>query len=132
MPPGLLEYLRKERIAVLAVEMSNGAPHGATVHFAHTEDPLTFVFETSAKYRKAEPLQGNGAVRATVVVGFVEGPTEKTFQTDGSAALVGKDDPLVAAYLAKFPEKAKKAEDPDNIFFAFTPFWWRFTDWGAS
>jgi len=35
----ILDYLKDQRVGVLAVEMLDGSPHGATVHFAHTEDP---------------------------------------------------------------------------------------------
>ncbi len=130
MDQGILDYIKSQRISVFGIEMLDGSPHGATVHFAHQENPLTFIFETSSKYRKSEPLLANDTARATLVIGFVEGPTEKTFQADGIATLLTSDDQLKKVYLSKFPEKEAKAGDPDNIFFSFTPTWWRFTDWG--
>lgn len=127
MHESALAYLGSQRICVIAVEMMDGAPHAATVHFAHTNDPVTLIFKTSRTYSKSEPLHGKSETRASVVVGSNEGVMQ-TLQMDGVAKLIGADDPLRTAYLAKFPEKAKK-EDPDAIYFSFTPTWWRFTDW---
>lgn len=130
MSQGLLDYLDSQRISVFSIEMLDGSPHGATVHFAYQKDPLIFIFETSALYRKSEPLLKRETNRASLVIGFVEGEKEKTFQADGEARLI-QDEKLKALYLDKFPGKKAKMEDPDNIFFSFTPTWWRFTDWGA-
>ena len=82
MPPEILEYIASQRVGVLAVEMLDGAPHGATVHFAHSEKPLTFLFETYREYRKAEPLFGRECTRASLVIGFDE-RNMKTLQMDG-------------------------------------------------
>lgn len=129
MIPELLDYLKDKRVGVLAVEMRDGTPHAATVHFALASEPPVFVFETSRRYRKAEPLL-EGATRASFVVGFSEEPPQKTLQLDGEARLLTEaESALKDAYLAKFPEKAAKAGDPDNVFFLFAPTWWRFTDW---
>lgn len=132
MPNEILDFLTSERVGVLAVEMLDGAPHGATVHFAIANETPVFVFETSRSYRKSEPLLANGTARASFVVGFVEGKDSKTLQLDGEARLLKEsDDALKEAYLAKFPEKAAKATDPANMFFSFTAQWWRFTDWSG-
>jgi len=102
MTPEILDYIESQRVGVLAVEMLDGSPHGATVHFAHTNDPLVFFFETYKEYRKAEPILKNKKTRATFVIGSDES-NMKTFQLDG-----------------------------EIIFFKLTPTWWRFTDWTRS
>ena len=125
----IFEYVDNQRVCVVALEMIDGAPHAATVHYAHVNEPLTFIIQTNPHSRKCEPLLANTPVRASLVVGLVEvaGSKEKTFQLDGEAQMIEKNDPLVKVYLDKFPEKAGKwAED---IFFKVTPKWWRFTDW---
>ena len=127
MPVEILEYLKTQRVAVLAVEMMDGSPHAATVHFAHNDDPLFFVFETEKGYRKTEPLFGREVSRASLVVGFDESNLQ-TLQLDGTVQLL-KDDSQRGPYLAKFPSKQGKLDDPDVVMFAFTPTWWRFTDW---
>jgi uncharacterized protein YhbP (UPF0306 family) len=132
MHPEALEFLGKNRVCVIAIEMPDGAPHAATVHFAHTDGPI-LLFETDRKYRKAEALLSRSVSRASVSVGFEEGLRSKTLQMDGEASLIDKDCDLIRnVYLAKFPEKAKKKENPDAIFFSFKPTWWRFTDWAKS
>jgi hypothetical protein len=99
------------------------------VHFAHTDGPI-LLFETDRKYRKAEALMSRPVSRASISVGFDEGPKSKTLQMDGEASIIEKDCELIKnVYLAKFPEKAKKMENPDAIFFSFKLTWWRFTDW---
>jgi general stress protein 26 len=129
MPQEILDYLRSENICVLAVEMLDGSPHGATVHYAHADNPLALFFETTKGYRKTEPLFGRDKTRATVVVGTYES-TKKTLQMDGEATLIAPEEEALYAqtYLGKFPQKAKKAESPDFVRFKFVPTWWRLTD----
>lgn len=127
MNKDILEYLNTQRISVLAVEMPDGSPHAATVHFAHTEEPFLFIFETYTEYRKSEALLEGKKSRASLVVGFHE-ENPKTLQLDGEVSIIEKEDPLVELYLNKFPEKKEKAKATKVIFFTFTPTWWRFTD----
>lgn len=133
MPPEIFEYLNTERLGVLAVEMLDGSPHGATVHFAHSEEPFLFYFETDRKYRKSEALFGREKSRATFVVGVSESNL-KTLQVDGEVRLVGEGerDQFEKIYIGKFPEKEAMFSDLGKVFFKFMPLWWRFTDFKAS
>ncbi|MEK7649910.1 MAG: pyridoxamine 5'-phosphate oxidase family protein [Patescibacteria group bacterium] len=128
----ILDYLKTQKIGVLAVEMPDGSPHAATVHFAHTEDPFEFFFETYRDSRKAEALLAKETVRASFVVG-VDEKNMKTLQLDGTIRVAKPDEKEVfdAIYLAKFPSKKEKSNDPIFMYFKFTPSWWRFTDWTA-
>lgn len=130
MQQHILDYLKTQRVGVLAVEMLDGAPHAATVHFAHTDEPVVFYFETDRRYRKSEPLFAWEAVRASLVIG-VEESTMKTLQLDGTARLVKADEKQLfeEVYFQKFSEKKAKYSGPDVVAFSFTPTWWRFTDW---
>jgi hypothetical protein len=129
MPKEILEYIRTQRIGVLAVEMLDGSPHAATVHFACVEEPFLFLFETEAAYRKAEALLGRATSRATFVVGTTEAYM-KTLQLDGNVELLRpEEENLRSLYLEKFPKKKASADNGKFIFFKFTPTWWRFTDW---
>jgi hypothetical protein len=38
----ILDYIKSQRVCVLAVEMMDSSPHAATVHFAHMDNPLMF------------------------------------------------------------------------------------------
>ncbi len=123
----ILDYLKGERVCVLAMEMLDGSPHGSAIHFAHLDDPFIFIFKTDRDYRKCEPLFGKDKTRATVVVGLSE-QVMRTFQLDGTAQLL-QDEALKEVYMQKFPEKRDKADGPKVVYFTFTPTWWRFTDW---
>ncbi len=125
--PEMLEYLKSQKVGVIAVQMLNGVPHGATVHFAHQDKPFTFIVLTETSYRKAEPLLKNPSTPATFVVGTSE-EAGKTLQLDGIAALT-EDEVYKEAYFSKFPNKREKYEPPADIFLVFTPTWWRYTDW---
>ncbi len=130
MKKEILDYLEAQKIGVLAVEMLDGSPHGATVHFAHTDEPLVFYFETYREYRKAEPILNKEKLRGSFVVGCNENDM-KTLQLDGIVELLKENEKgtFDAVYLGKFPEKIEKSKDDKFVFFKFTPTWWRFTDW---
>ena len=130
MDQTILNFIQSQRVGVLAVEMLDGSPHGATVHFAHTETPFVFYFETHYDYKKSEALLGRETSRASLVVGFDE-TVMKTLQLDGQVRrLKGEEKEIFQkVYLAKFPNRAEKQNDPGTILFTFTPTWWRFTDW---
>lgn len=130
MKQEILDYLKTQRVGVLAVEMLDGSPHAATVHFAHVEDPSVFFFETNRDYRKAEPLFGRETTRASFVIGSNEKDL-KTLQLDGVVQLLKPEEKETfnSVYLGKFPEKKEKSIDPKFVYFKFTPRWWRFTDW---
>lgn len=129
MKPEIFEYIQSQRVGVLAVEMPDGSPHAATVHFAHVKEPLVFFFETFRASRKAEPFLQKGAVRASFVIGTDE-KAMKTFQIDGTAELVKPEEKenFSAVYLGKFPEKAERSKSPNAAAIKFTPKWWRFSD----
>lgn len=124
MRPEVLEYLKQQRICVLAVEMTDGSPHAATVHFAFDTKGEKFVIMTNPAYRKYEAL-ANGVSRASIVVGSSEDDM-RTLQLDGEVLLTDSEE-AQSLYLEKFPEKLGKYQK--DVLFTFTPTWWRFTDW---
>lgn len=129
MNQDILNYIKSQKVGVLAVEMLDGSPHVATLHYAHTEGPLTFFFRTHREYRKTEPLYGREVTRASFVIGFDEN-NMKTFQMDGTVQLLKTEEIEIFSevYFNKFAEKGRNIE-PDTVLFKFTPTWWRFTDW---
>lgn len=130
MQQEILDYLSSQRIGVLALEMSDGSPHAATLHYANNESGEMFFFKTDRAYRKSEALLSRGIVRASLVIGFSESEM-KTVQLDGEARLLEEDTQglFENVYFGKFPEKRKPEPDPNAVCFVFTPNWWRFTDW---
>jgi uncharacterized protein YhbP (UPF0306 family) len=126
----VLDYLKTQTVCAFSVEMLDGSPHAATVHFAHAESPFVFFFETNRDYRKAQALLGKEITRACLVVG-VDEKNKKTFQADGESRLLKPDEEKLfqEIYFGKFPGKTKKTQDPNALFFIFIPTWWCFTDY---
>ncbi|HRH26322.1 MAG TPA: pyridoxamine 5'-phosphate oxidase family protein [Candidatus Paceibacterota bacterium] len=127
--PEVSSYLLAQRVGVLAVEMPDGSPHGATVHFAHTDDTGAFFFATAVTTLKAKALEGKQVTRATFVLGTNE-EDMKTLQLDGTVVVVPQDDmeKFTTVYLGKFPEKEPRVNSPQSLLLKFTPTWWRYTD----
>lgn len=121
----MIKFLGEERVGVLAVNLLDDSPHGAVMHYSHSNNPLQFLFQTDPKYKKCESLHKNGSSKATLVIGTSE-DAMKTFQADGMVYLKSSDD-LENDYYKKFPEKV--GAFPENIFITFEPEWWRYTDW---
>lgn len=126
----ILDYIKSQRVGVLAIEMLDGSPHASAVHFAESAYPLVFFFETDKNYRKSEPLLGRNQSRASLVVGANENDA-KTLQLDGVVELLKPEEMSIidSLYLKKFPEKKEKSKGSDILFFKLTPNWWRYTDW---
>ena len=126
-----VDFINTQFLSVLAVEMMDGSPHAATLHFAYHEDTNTFLFQTYRPYRKCEALFGREKSRASLVIGFNEND-RKTFQVDGEVKLMETDTEKILfnkTYFKKFPNK--KSDDPKFVFFSLSPKWWRYTDWEA-
>ena len=131
MKDEVLNFVRENKVGVLAVQMPDDSPHAATVHFAHTDEPLTFFFETSRDYRKAESLLKNSVTKASFVIGSSESDM-RTLQIDGEASLISDEEreKFDSVYFSVFPEKTERSKtDPKVIFFKLAPTWWRYTDW---
>jgi uncharacterized protein YhbP (UPF0306 family) len=127
-PTAVISYIESNRILVLAVQMPDGSPHAATVHYAYDAARNLFIFETYREYRKMEAFASTGTTRASLVIGSSESDM-RTLQIDGTARLLNDSDEGVVLYMKTFPEKQGKYEAQKLVFFACTPTWWRFTDW---
>ena len=130
MSPEIINFIQSQRVCVIALEMLDGSPHAATVHFAFDQEANMFLFETCRDYRKAEPLFGREISRASLVIGFDES-NMKTLQIDGEVKLVKAEEQqhFDEVYYGKFPTKKEKNYGSPAVFFSFTPTWWRYTDW---
>jgi hypothetical protein len=130
LPNESLAYLTTQNIGVLAVEMVDGAPHAASMHVAHTENPLVFYMRTGKGTMKCEPLLKNGSTRASLVFG-ADKSNMKTLQIDGTLRLTqeSEDSGFMEVFFGKFPNKDGNVKDANTVFLIFTPTWWRYTDW---
>lgn len=132
MDSRIIDFINNQRIGVISVEMLDGSPHSATVHFAHTLAPFSIIILTDKHYRKCESILEKQETRASFVTGTDEA-TMKTLQLDGIVKFLSKDDVAIKdAYFKKFPEKEKFFVEPDSVFLHFTPTWWRYTDFKAE
>lgn len=131
MPKEVVDFIQSQFLSVLSLEMPDGSPHGATVHFAYDGNSKLFLFETYNTHLKAKPLLSKKETRASLVIGFGE-KERKTLQIDGVARLLKDDNEEILfhkIYFKKFPNK--KSQDKNFIFFVVEPRWWRFTNWDA-
>ena len=128
METQILDLLTKERVCVLALPLTGGSPHAATMHYSFVEEPLTFYFQTSNDTEKVKAI-GPETVKAAVVVGFSE-LDWLTLQMRGTIRTVIDPMDLEAVYkihYAKQPQ-AEQYKGLHSVFLKFTPTWWRFTD----
>ncbi len=127
------DFLSNDRIAVLGILQDDNSVHSASLHYAHTDEPLVFYFLTERESRKCRPLIRGQAPQASLVVGFSE-EIFKTFQAEGTVAFVDNNEQgrVWEIYLQKFPDNAKWKDDEDMVLLKFTPTWWRYRDYKAK
>lgn len=123
---GVLEFIKKHDLAVIATVGDSGKPQAAVVEFAELDD-LTIIIDTLKASRKYENLQAHPYV--AIVIGWDD---DKTVQIDAVACrLDGEElDRAKEAYFTKNP-RAKKWGDKSGIaYFVFKPSWLRYSDVG--
>ncbi len=118
MDQRVVDFLSKERMAVLAIVLPDGTPHTAAMHFVY-KDGVVF-FSTHADSKK---VAGLVVAKASVTIGFSE-QDWVTLQMNGT---MEKTEPVKDLILAKYPESSKYM-DETIVFLKFTPTWWRYTD----
>ena len=129
MNPIALEFIKKERVCVLSVVLTDGSPHLATLHYSSTVEPVKIFIQTSPTVKTAAIKERGGEAKAAVVIGFDE-QEFVTLQMRGYVRMVSDPKELGAIYkihYVKYP-KAEKRKGPNTIFLEFTPAWWRYTD----
>lgn len=124
------KFLTDNRVAILTVVLPNGTPHSAAMHFSHQETPLTLYFSGDKSQRKFEAFQTNSPAKASIVIGFSE-EVWRTLQMEGTIEVVSDESKITTIkqiHYAKIPTSQQHENDPGLVFFAFTPNWWRYTD----
>ena len=133
MDSKIIAFLTSHRVCSLTTLLLEGSPHGAALHYSHQEDPLLLYFSTENTSRKVEALLNGKSAKASVVIGFSE-EEWITLQMDGEVTVVNNDQlkEVHKIHYAKHPDSAKYKDDPETIFLAFTPTWWRYTDYNTT
>ncbi len=127
----LADFVRRRGLAVVATRAPDGSPEAALVGVTAT-DRGEIVFDTSRTSRKCRNLQH--FPRVAVVVGWND---EVTVQCEGDAVVLSgaERERCLRAYLARFPDGAGRAADPDIVHVSVRPVWVRRSDfrpWGAG
>ncbi|MFY9457610.1 MAG: pyridoxamine 5'-phosphate oxidase family protein, partial [Candidatus Spechtbacterales bacterium] len=90
MQKSIFQFVQKHRVSVLAIEMPNGVPHAAALHYSEQQDPLKLFFSTTRSSEKLKAFDGKRTVKGSVVIGFSE-EEWLTMQMDGEARIVEED-----------------------------------------
>ena len=78
----VIDFIENHRVGVLAVALSDGTPHAATLHYSSQVERPSFFFSVDRNSRKCRDMVPDKRVGASLVIGFDE--TEMvTFQADG-------------------------------------------------
>lgn len=122
----VLDFIKAQRIGVVATINEKGLPEAAAVAMSQTE-ALEIVFQTPNSTRKYTNLSKNPHV--AIVLGW--GSDYTTVQYEGTAREV--TDPterqrLSEAHVAKNPDSKPYANLPNNKFFVVTPTQIRYSD----
>jgi len=134
MDTTILDFLKSQRISTLAVLLPDSTVHGATLHYSHQAEPLKLFFSTENTSKKTQGLLDGASTSASVVVGFSE-EEWITLQLDGTVKAILDPEELKQAkaiHYAKHPNSQKFENAPETIFLAFTPNWWRYTDYNIK
>lgn len=129
-----LKFLTSHRVCSLTTLLPDGTPHAAALHYSHKVNPAILYFSTEKSSRKCQGLLNGETVKGSVVVGFSE-EEWITLQMDGEVTAVLDEAELKKVHelhYAKHPNSEKYKDDPETIFLAFTPTWWRYTDYNTD
>jgi general stress protein 26 len=122
------EYMKKERLGVLATVAEDGQPEAALMGMAVTRE-LEIIFDTVKSSRKYPNLKKNA--RVAWVVGCT---TEITVQYEGIAEELSGEE-LVKykkTYFAAFPDGPVRESWPGITYFVVRPTWVRYCDYNPE
>jgi nitroimidazol reductase NimA-like FMN-containing flavoprotein (pyridoxamine 5'-phosphate oxidase superfamily) len=127
----LLAFLRSHRYAVQSSVSSRQLPQSAVVGVA-VSDTLEVVFDTLRTSRKAQNLALNPAIALTF--GSLEPEASRTVQLEGRAEILEdpEREPLVALYLAVFPDGRERQQWPGLIYVRVQLLWMRDSDYSVT
>lgn len=119
----ILEFIKKQKLAVLSTINSRGKPQSAVLEFGDT-DKLEIIFDTFPDARKYKNLKQNKHV--SLVIGWDD---NITVQYEGKASeLEGEElEKYKKEYFRKNP-KAKKWDARGVKHFKVSPTWIRYSD----
>lgn len=130
----ILDFLTKHRVCSLTTLLTDGSPHASALHYSHINNPLTLYFSTENTSRKCSGLLQGEPAKSSVVIGFSE-EEWITLQMDGEVKAILDEttrNEIQKIHYKKHPTAKKYKDAPETIFLAFTPLWWRYTDYNSD
>lgn len=122
----LVEFLGEQRLCVISTLADDGRPQTATVAFSETAK-LEIIIGTDVNSRKSQNMQRDPRVALTVT----DPDNRITVQIEGKAKLLTKEK-FQAIYSArhyqKLPFSLPFKDIKEQVNFAITPTWIRFSD----
>lgn len=120
----VLEFIKKQELAVIATVNVEGKPEDAVIGFGQTDD-FELIFGTYNSSRKYKNLKNNP--QAALVIGWDE---NITVQYEGIASELtgGEKDKYTKIYFAKNPSAEEYSDHPDERYFKIVPKWIRYAD----
>jgi general stress protein 26 len=135
MDKQVTDFLDSEHLGALTIVTNDGTLHPATMHFSYTTEPqFKIYFSTDRNTRKAEKIRTGGSAPAAIVIGFSE-EHWTTFQAAGEIYIIQDKDEetkVKELHYTKNPGSARYKDDPSTVMLAFTPKWWKFTNYKAK
>jgi general stress protein 26 len=124
----VLEFVRTQRLAVLATTSEDGLPQAALMGIAVTAD-ARIVFDTSKDSRKYQNLRKHRNV--ALVVGCTR---EITVQIEGVVENVTGDEleRRKTAYFAVYPDGRERQAWPDIAYLVVRITWMRYCDYNSG
>lgn len=122
--------MASQTISSLTTLLPDGSPHGASLHYSYTENPLEIYFSTDRASKKCEALINGNSSKASFVIGFID--NENTLQMDGFVEMISDKIKVKEIEDVHYKRNANSAEwkdDHNTVFLIFKPTWWRYTDY---
>lgn len=120
----ILDFIKKQRLAVLSTVNKEGNPQSAVLEFGETND-FEIIIDTLKTSRKYRNIIENPNV--SLVIGWDE---DITVQYEGVASELEEDEKeeYQEIYWKKNPKAKKWAKEEGIVYFKITPKWLRFSD----
>lgn len=126
----ILDYIRAQRLAVIASVSASGAPQAALVGVAIT-GALEIIFDTVSTSRK----HANLIIDSRVALTF-GGVGEKTLQYEGRAHMIDVNAEsghlYLEAYYAVWPDGRARRAWPNIAYWLISPTWIRYSDYDCG
>lgn len=126
----VLDFAAKHRVSVLTIILADGNPHSASMHYAASANPFSFIFLTERESKKCKHFAEGKKYPAALVVGFSEEEWVQ-FQAEGEIYLIRDRKELDEGwkvYAEKFVGMDKWKDSKEDVLLKFVPKWWKYSE----